>query len=116
MTNESSVDIILLKNELSCLHKRIEESWHEGVITKMYAPADEDNITQNDRVFYTKRNAMYIDTARQAIDELAPDLRKFFLAPLLYEASVHNNTSGVFKGFYKNHEGIGQFGGHGKMH
>ena len=36
---------------------------------------------------------MYIDTARQAIDELAPDLRKFFLAPLLYEASVHNNTS-----------------------
>ncbi|MCC8092880.1 DNA adenine methylase [Akkermansia muciniphila] len=114
MTNESSVDIILLKNELSCLHKRIEESWHEGVITKMYAPADEDNITQNDRVFYTKRNAMYIDTARQAIDELAPDLRKFFLAPLLYEASVHNNTSGVFKGFYKNHEGIGQFGGHGK--
>ena len=49
MTNESSVDIILLKNELSCLHKRIEESWHEGVITKMYAPADEDNIHKKER-------------------------------------------------------------------
>jgi adenine-specific DNA-methyltransferase len=38
--------------------------------------------------------------------------RPFFLAPLLSEASIHSNTSGVFKGFYKNREtGIGQFGG-----
>ena len=37
-----------------------------------------------------------------------------FLAPLIYEASVHTNTSGVFKGFYKNKQGIGQFGGEGK--
>jgi adenine-specific DNA-methyltransferase len=34
------------------------------------------------------------------------------LAPLLSEASIHANTSGVYKGFYKNKEtGIGQFGG-----
>ena len=34
---------------------------------------------------------------------------------MLYEASVHNNTSGVFKGFYKNSAtGIGQFGGNGR--
>jgi adenine-specific DNA-methyltransferase len=39
-------------------------------------------------------------------------MQKYFLAPLLAEASVHANTSGVFKGFYKNTEtGIGQFGG-----
>ena len=38
--------------------------------------------------------------------------KKYFLAPLLSEASIHANTSGVFKGFYKNKEtGIGQFGG-----
>ena len=43
------------------------------------------------------------------IDE--PD-RRFYIAPLLYEASVHANTSGVFKGFYKNSQtGIGQYGG-----
>lgn len=36
------------------------------------------------------------------------------IAPLIYEASVHTNTSGVFKGFYKNKQGIGQFGGEGK--
>lgn len=40
------------------------------------------------------------------------NLRAFFLAPLLAEASVHANTSGVFKGFYKNADtGRGQFGG-----
>lgn len=34
---------------------------------------------------------------------------------LLYEASVKNNTGGVFKGFYKNSKtNIGQFGGNGR--
>jgi adenine-specific DNA-methyltransferase len=45
--------------------------------------------------------------------ENIPDVyQKYFLAPLLSEASIHANTSGIFKGFYKNREtGIGQFGG-----
>jgi adenine-specific DNA-methyltransferase len=55
---------------------------------------------------------MYIDTLRQLIEELPDSEKKYFLAPLLSEASIHANTSGVFKGFYKNREtGIGQFGG-----
>jgi adenine-specific DNA-methyltransferase len=55
---------------------------------------------------------MYIDTARQIIEKIPQDEQKYFLAPLLSEASIHANTSGVFKGFYKNKEtGIGQFGG-----
>ena len=34
---------------------------------------------------------------------------------LLYKASVHTNTSGVFKGFYKSkRNGIGKFGGDGE--
>ena len=34
--------------------------------------------------------------------------------PLLSEASIHANTAGVFKGFYKNRTtGLGQFGGTG---
>lgn len=41
--------------------------------------------------------------------------KTLLLGPLLYEASVKNNTSGVFKGFYKNSlTNIGQFGGNGK--
>ena len=83
-----------------------------GIITELYAPSDDDNIRHNERVFYTKRNAMYIDTVRQLIEKIPQNEQKFFLAPLLSQASIHANTSGVFKGFYKNKEtGIGQFGG-----
>ena len=65
-----------------------------------------------ERVFYTSRNSRYIDTARKLIESVDPELQHFFLAPLLSEASIHVNTSGVFKGFYKDSStGIGKFGG-----
>ncbi len=37
----------------------------------------------------------------------------FVLAPLLTKASIHNNTSGVFKGFHKK-DGIGHLRGAGE--
>jgi adenine-specific DNA-methyltransferase len=83
-----------------------------GLISDLYAPVDENNIKPGERVFYTVRNAAYIDTSRQLISNVPESYQKYFLAPLLSEASIHANTSGVFKGFYKNKEtGIGQFGG-----
>ena len=87
-----------------------------GIITKNYAPADDKNIQPGERVFYTHENALLIDTYRSLTDKLIPsELQKFFLAPLITEASVHVNTSGVFKGFYKDRTtGIGCFGGKGK--
>ena len=60
---------------------------------------------------------MLIDTYRKLIDEVVEEytLKNFFLAPLITEASVHVNTSGVFKGFYKDKRtGIGCFGAAGK--
>ena len=84
----------------------------KGIVSELYAPENDKDIKQNERVFYTTKNAMYIDTTRQLIDNIPKDYQKYFLAPLLSEASIHANTSGVFKGFYKNKEtGIGQFGG-----
>ena len=85
-------------------------------MTENYAPKDDDNIKEGERVFYTHENAMIIDTIRTAIDKyVKDDYKKFFIAPLLYEASVHVNTSGVFKGFYKSKkENIGKFGGDGE--
>ena len=84
----------------------------EGFVTELYAPKNDDNIQKGERVFYTRRNAMYIDTMRQLIDGVDRHLQQFFLAPLLSQASVHSNTSGMFKGFHKNPQtGIGQFGG-----
>jgi adenine-specific DNA-methyltransferase len=88
------------------------EQLKAGLIADMYAPRDDAKIRKGERAFYTSRNAKYLDTARTLIDGVPEELKKFFLAPLLSEASIHANTSGVFKGFYKNVEtGIGQFGG-----
>lgn len=95
--------------------KVISQTPIEGIITNNYAPKDDDNIKEGERVFYTHKNAMTIDTIRTAIDDIPESYKKFFLAPLLYEASVHANTSGVFKGFYKSKQkNIGKFGGEGE--
>ena len=87
-----------------------------GIITQNYAPKDDKNIKKDERVFYTHENAILIDTYRNLIEENCNEkLNPYFLAPLLTEASVHVNTSGVFKGFYKNkYTGIGCFGASGK--
>lgn len=84
-----------------------------GVISSLYAPKDTQNIKLGERTFYTRENAIKIDTYRKAIEVICPEeYKKFFLAPLLSEASIHTNTSGVFKGFYKDkNTGIGKFGG-----
>lgn len=103
--------------ELKELHRKLagklsEEALSPGFIYELYAPQDNSPIKAEDRVFYTPRNAKYIDTARQLIGEIGPPLRPFFLAPLLAEASVHANTAGVFKGFYKDRRtGMGKYGG-----
>ena len=86
-----------------------------GFISELYSPKDDNNILAGERVFYTSRNAKYIDTARQLIENIPSPYNTLFLGPLLYEASTKNNTSGVFKGFYKNSKtNCGQFGGNGK--
>lgn len=86
-----------------------------GFISEMYSPKDDKNIQEGERVFYTTRNANYIDTERQLLDTLPDPYKTLFLGTLLYEASTKNNTSGVFKGFYKNSKTkIGQFGGNGQ--
>ncbi|EMZ6037422.1 DNA adenine methylase [Campylobacter jejuni] len=84
----------------------------EGFLAKLYAPKDDLNIKANERVFYTYKNACYLDSVRAKIEnEIPQELKHFFIAPLIYEASVHSNTSGVFKGFYKGRDGVGKFGG-----
>lgn len=103
-----------LRNEIieEC---RIKKS--PGIISKNYAPQDDKNILPGERVFYTHENALLIDTYRHLIDIKVTDesLKKYFLAPLITEASIHVNTSGVFKGFYKDkNTGIGCFGAAGK--
>jgi len=113
LSNKNEIDMPLLKEMYNGLLAGITKATlDEGVITKLYAPKDDNNIQRDERVFYTRRNAMYIDTMRNLIETIPSQYQKYFLAPLIAEASVHANTSGVFKGFHKNKKtGIGQFGG-----
>jgi len=113
LTNKSDLDIKELKEIYFHLQNKLEEEkLVKGFIYDLYAPKNQDAIQEGERVFFTPRNAMYIDSARQLIENLESGYRNYFLAPLLSEASIHANTSGVFKGFYKDrHTGIGRFGG-----
>ena len=97
----------------------------EPYISRHYAPADSASADwRRERLFYTRENALFLDRARQAIDELrarpgaglpsaGPRTREeaeraALLGPLVYEAATHANTSGVFKAFHKG------YGGHGR--
>jgi len=116
LANKNELPLTDLEGIHSLLVKRLrEEPLRKGFITELYAPEDENHIKENERVFYTPRNAMFIDTARQYIEETDPTMKQFFIAPLLSEASVHANTAGIFKGFYKDRlTKKGRFGGTGK--
>jgi len=115
LANRSSLDLPSLRAAHADLVDRLrDDRLADGFIAELYAPDCDEAIKPGERAFYTRRNARYIDTARALIGDLDPGLRDFFLAPLLAEASVHANTSGVFKGFHKNRKtGVGQFGGTG---
>jgi adenine-specific DNA-methyltransferase len=86
----------------------------EGIISRLYAPKVTVSIKEGERCFYTRENALIIDTLRQYIaDVVEPDVSPYCLVPLLCKASVHTNTCGIFKGFFKK-DGIGHFGGRGE--
>ena len=115
LSNKEDVPFDRLESEMTKLKAHLEKGLHPGFISELYAPEDDENIKKGERVFFTTRNANYIDTARQYLENVDEDVRHYFIAPLIFEASVKNNTSGVFKGFYKNsYTGIGQFGGNGR--
>jgi adenine-specific DNA-methyltransferase len=68
-----------------------------GLITELYSPNDTCN-----RCFYTPDNARRIDGMIDYIEKNVPErLKQYCLGPLLVKASIHTNTSGVFKGFHK---------------
>jgi adenine-specific DNA-methyltransferase len=115
LRNRSTVDQPALAQLVAELNAQVAQTPLEpGFIEELYAPRDEGRITSADRVFYTQANARRLDSYRRLIAQAPADLRDLLLGPLLSEASIHANTAGVFKGFYKNRAtGLGQFGGSG---
>jgi len=89
--------------------------YEEGIISRLYAPKDTSDIKEGERCFYTRENALIIDSLRKYIaEQVDEELTAYCLVPLLNKASIHTNTAGVFKGFYKK-DNIGCFGGKGEF-
>lgn len=116
LSNRSEIDARGLREVVDELNRHAEcEDLPKGFIEDLYSPKDEARIAKEDRVFYTKENARLLDNYRRLINGYPLEYRDLLMGPLLSEASVHSNTAGVFKGFYKNRDtGIGQYGGTGK--
>lgn len=115
LTNKSQVDLKELEKAIQFLNEnKLKKTHSDYFITNNYAPKNDNDIQPGERVFYTNKNARIIDNIRYLIDhEIDEKLKIYCLANLLVKASVHNNTSGVFKGFHKK-DGIGHFGGKGE--
>jgi adenine-specific DNA-methyltransferase len=116
LANRSEVNAAELEKYINWLNEnRLNgKSKKAGFIELNYAPKDDNDIHPGERVFYTNKNAKIIDNVRRLIDEQIPEnYKSFCLASLLVRASIHNNTSGVFKGFHKK-DGVGHFGGQGE--
>ena len=113
LSNEKDFEVNEFEKVLDIILNECNYNPIEGIITQHYSPVDDNNIKVGERVFYCRKNAIFIDSFRHYIDIYAPEkLKKYFLALLVTEASIHVNTSGVFKGFYKDkNTGIGKFGG-----
>jgi adenine-specific DNA-methyltransferase len=115
LANKKDVDIPRLEKAIKYLNdNKLKKTKSDYFITKNYAPKDDKDIKAGERVFYTHKNAEIIDNIRYMIEhDIDDDLKIYCLSALLIKASIHNNTSGVFKGFHKKN-GIGHFGGAGE--
>lgn len=115
LANQSEVDLDYLESVVDRLNGIVESGGGpSGFIQEMYAPQDDTHIRSGERAFYTRENARRLDAFAQLIRKEDPRIQDLLLGPLLSAASIHVNTGGVFKGFYKDKRtGIGRFGGAG---
>ena len=115
LQNQSAVDWPALNGLVAELNAQVDANPGDGgFIAELYAPREESPIAAGERVFYTPANARRLDTYRRLIGDCPAEFRDLLLGPLLSQASVHSNTAGMFKGFYKNRRtGLGQYGGTG---
>lgn len=115
LSNRGEVPVGDVAATADALNRAVDDgSRPPGFIRRLYAPRDPAAIDPSDRVFYTPDNAVRLDAYRQLLEHEPPEIRALLMGPLLSAASVHANTAGVFKGFYKDRStGVGKFGGSG---
>lgn len=115
LANRGSAPIAEAAASVAELNRAVDgRSAQPGFIQRLYAPNDASRIGPDERAFYTPENARRLDGYRQLLERESPAVKTLLMGPLLSAASIHANTAGVFKGFYKDKAtGCGKFGGTG---
>lgn len=112
LTKVQDVDLETLNLYITQVNKA-EQRVVDGIMATHYAPRNDKDIKEDERVFYTHENGIRIDSMRREIESIPEPYKTYCMASLLVQASIHTNTSGVFKGFHKK-DGKGHFGGKGE--
>jgi adenine-specific DNA-methyltransferase len=82
----------------------------EGIMTKWYAPANTASPKAGEVCFFTRENALRIDTMRDYIEKkVENELTDWCLGPLLIQASTHANSMGHLSTFFKDKNNVGTF-------
>jgi adenine-specific DNA-methyltransferase len=115
LTNRGAAPMGSVAAAIAALNRAVDgRPASPGFIRRLYVPRDPAAIDESDRVFYIPENADRLDSYRQLMQDEPSGLRPLLMGPLLSAASIHANTAGVFKGFYKDRgTGVGKFGGSG---
>ncbi|MBN2323158.1 MAG: DNA adenine methylase [Spirochaetes bacterium] len=92
----------------------------EEYIARYFCPKNDSCPDyRTERLFYTRKNGIFIDKVRNEIEKLYPEAslcedtvhsreKTLLLALLLHGAATHTNTSGVFKAYHKGFGGLSQ--------
>ena len=99
LTNECDIDLAVLKYWYTYLNKLLTENKliEDGFIARLYAPANDTNIQNGERVFYTTRNARYIDTARSYLEKVPEPYKTLLLLILEICPKIHLSLSFINK-------------------
>jgi len=106
-------EIEYLQNTIENIKNYLKLNTYEPFISKYWSPKNDNNILPGERVYYTNENAVIIDKMMHYIkNNIGKEYQKFFIGPLLVQASTNNNTNGQFSAYFKDEKKEkGKFGG-----
>ena len=107
-------ELVYLQKTLDTMKKYVKiNNTYEPFISKYWAPKDDNNIMPDERVYFTRENAVMIDKMMYFIkNNIGEEYQKFFIGPLIVQASTNNNTNGQFSAYFKDeNKEKGKFGG-----
>ena len=82
----------------------------EGIMAKYYAPKSTESPKEGEVCFYTRENALIIDTLRRYVEKkVEPELTDWLLGPLIVKSMIHCNSMGHTQAFFKDSNNVGTF-------